>query len=239
MKLSRYTFNGSGTPYDQGSNAIDVLGSYQELSTSTKGNATAKENIESETEGFRGSAIKNGGYYIGRYEARDGTTDAVRTRSTSDTNQITVRSNNYVYNLVTQPQAASLSQGMYNDGNFESDLMNSYAWDTAIVFLQECDNRENKTIPYSRQNSLNTDLAEKGTNETENEDVICNVFDMASNCYEWTTEGHSGGTDEDTPCVFRGGFYTYIKADGTVERRYYATMNDDSSTSSFRPILYL
>ncbi len=46
---------------------------------------------------------------------------------------------------------------MYSDSNFESDLMNSYAWDTAIVFLQKFDNRANKASlkPYSRQNSLN------------------------------------------------------------------------------------
>ena len=177
VKLSRYTFEDDGTPIDQASNVIYDY--YQELNTG-KGNTTAKENIESEEEGFRKSAITNGGYYIGRYEARTATQ---RTNKTDQETQITVKPDEYVYNYVTQPQAADLSRNMYSDSNFESDLVNSYAWDTAIDFLQKCDDRADKTNPYSMQNSLNTgSLASKGTNGTGTEDVICNVYDMASNC---------------------------------------------------------
>ncbi len=50
--------------------------------------------------------------------------------------QITVKPDKYVYNYTTQLQAAELSRGMYNDSNFESDLMNSYAWDTAMYFYK-------------------------------------------------------------------------------------------------------
>ena len=47
----------------------------------------------------------------------------------------------YVYNYVTQQQAADLSRNMYDSTkSFTSDLMNSYAWDTATLFLQECGN---------------------------------------------------------------------------------------------------
>ena len=205
IKLSRYTFDDSGIATDQGNNAI-VIGSYncQELNTGN-GNTTAKENIESEETGFRKSAIENGGYYIGRYEARDGVTTSARGSSTSDTNQLVCTASNYVYNNVTQDQAAERSQGMYaENSNFTSDLMNSYAWDTAIDFLQKCDNRTDKTTPYSRQNSLNTSLATQGTNNLETKDQICNIFDMASNCGEWTTETCSSA---DFPCVNRGDNY--------------------------------
>ena len=229
ITLSRYTFDSSGTPTDQGSN---IINSYiQELNTG-KGNTTAKENIESETEGFRGSAIKNGGYYIGRYEARTATE---RGAETDPETQITVKPDEFVYNYVTQLQAADLSRNMYNDGNFESDLVNSYAWDTAIDFLQKCDDRTDKTKPYSRQNSLNTgSVASKGTNGTGTEDVICNVYDMASNCYEWTTETYSYAS---SPCVNRGGYYN--------NSIYYTAGRNVSSTSNsndynaFRPLLYL
>ena len=83
--------------------------------------------------------------------------------------KLTVKGDEFVYNWVTQAQAANLSRNMYNDSNFTSDLINSYAWDTTIVFLQECDDRKDKTIPYSRQNSVNNSLANRGTNnEDEN-----------------------------------------------------------------------
>ena len=234
IKLSRYTFDNSGIATDQGNNAI-VSDSYnfQELNTGN-GNTTAKENIESEETGFRKSAIENGGYYIGRYEAR---TTTFRTAGTDDSGLtlVTVKANDYVYNYVTQPQAASLSQGMYaENSNFTSDLMNSYAWDTAIDFLQKCDNRTDKTTPYSRQNSLNTSLATQGTNNLETKDQICNIFDMASNCYELTTETYSRAN---YPCVSRGGFY--------FDSSFYTALRIGGSASgsndvvAFRPLLYL
>ncbi len=160
--------------------------------------------------------------------------------SSSKTNQIVCTANNYVYNYITQPKAAELSRGMYSsDSNFESDLMNSYAWDTAVVFLQKFDNRANKASlkPYSRQTSLNDSLASQGTNnlsEGSKQDVICNVYDMASNCWEWTTETFS---DSNLPCASRGGGYGYSN--------YYTSDRNDGITSyssdhvSFRSLLYM
>ena len=235
IKLSRYTFDNSGIATDQGNNAI-VSGSfnYQELNTGN-GNTTAKENIESEETGFRKSAIENGGYYIGRYEARDGVTTSARTSSTSDTNQLVCTASNFVYNNVTQPKAASLSQGMYaENSNFTSDLVNSYAWDTAIDFLQKCDNRTDKTTPYSRQTTVNSTLATQGTNNLETKDQICNIFDMASNCFEWTTETNSFATYS---CVVRGGDYFNSKYYATG--RYGFSWFNSTADLAFRPLLYL
>ena len=201
IKLSRYTFDDNGQETDQGDKVI-LNGSYnyQELATSDKGNTTAK-NLEE----FKTKASK--GYYMGRYEARDKDTTEARSSSTNDTNQLVCTADNYVYNYVTQPQAANLSRNMYSNSNFESDLMNSYAWDTAIIFLQKFDNRENKTEttkPYSRQNSLNTSLATQGTNKLSTQDKICNIFDMASNTFEWSTEAFSL---DSWPYIMRGGDY--------------------------------
>ena len=243
IKLSRYTFadDNVGTPTDKGSaeieNSYNSNYKHTEVNTSTNGNKTAKENIESEESGFRKSAKDNHGYYIGRYEARDKSATSARTSSSVETNQLVCTANNYVYNYITQPKAAELSRGMYSDSNFESDLMNSYAWDTAIVFLQKFDNRANKTKPYSRQTSLNSSLASQGTNsleDTSKQDVICNVYDMASNCWEWTTETCS---DSFYPCTNRGGVY--------YGSGYYTSTRGSSTTSvsndgiSFRSLLYM
>ncbi len=221
ITLSRYTFDFDGTPTDQGTNIIESY--YQELSTSTYGNTVAKD-----IEGFIESAEENGGYYLGRYEARTATS---RTSSGDDLTQITEKPDEYVYNYVTQPQAASLSQGMYSDSNFESDLVNSYAWDTAIVFIQECSGDSN----YSMRSSLNdVSLATQGTNNLNRQDVVCNIYDMASNCFEWTTETFS---DASYPCVHRGGFYENLT--------FYTYERVSTSTSlstdyiAFRPLLYL
>ena len=235
IELNRYIFDENGKETKQGSNIIEKY--WSEINTSTYGNITAKENIESEESGFRKSAKDNHGYYIGRYEAR---TNTQRTSKTPDDKltQITTKTNDYVYNYVTQQQAATLSRKMYSGTPFESDLMNSYAWDTATLFLQTFDNRTiaNKKV-YSLQDSLNTgNLASQGTNKlnVNNQDIICNVWDMASNCWEWSTETFS---NSDYPCTIRGGDYIY--SDNYKGHRSNLTIPNGSPNGSFRPILYL
>ncbi len=229
INLERYTFAEDGAPTAQGEKVINSY--FQELATSNYGNTVAKD-----IEAFKTSAVKNGGYYIGRYEARTATK---RTSSGTALTAVTVKPNDYVYNYITQPQAATQCRNMYNSNtsSFTSDLINSYAWDTATLFLQEFDNRSSKPKVYSWQNSLNTNFAEKGTNHLSNtaqQDKICNIWDMASNNIEWTTETstHSIG-----PCGLRGGYY-YNSEDYT-SYRYHNSTTDTNIIHSFRPSLYL
>ena len=231
INLDRYTFAGDGTPTAQGDKAINTY--WLELATSTYRNTTAKD-----INAFKTNTVKNGGYYIGRYEARTATQ---RLGSASPT-PVTVKPNDYVYNWITQPEAAIQSRAMYNKDtcSFTSDLMNSYAYDTAIVFLQEFDNRTSKPKVYSMQTSLNTNLAERGTNKLANpaeQDKICNIWDIANNAWEWTTET---STYSDGPCVNRGG-----RSDGDSSSPYSPSIRSCRLVSyiynydSFRPILYL
>ena len=235
ITLGRYVFNAdeSGSvntelsktePGDQLKTSSSASNYFIEgLKDSTTSNTHAKD-----IEDFKNKVTNTThGYYIGRYESRKNGT------------QVTVKASDTVYNNITQPDAATVSRGMYSsDSNFESDLMNSYAWDTAIVFLQKFDNRANKASlkPYSRQNSLNTSLASQGTNnlEVSKQDVICNVYDMASNCREWTTETYS---DSSFPCTLRGGFY-YNSYDYTSSRSLYLTSGSVDGIS-FRSLLYM
>ena len=229
IKLSRYKFEENGEtpleePIDKGQDMISDA--FKEVNIGN-GNATAKENIETEEEGFRKSVIENGGYYIGRYEAR---TDIERNNKEDKLTQISEEPNDFVYNFVTQLQASELSRNMYSNSGFESDLINSYAWDTAILFIQTCS--ENKG--YSLQKSLNSTLATKGTNNEELKDEVCNIFDMASNCWEWSTET---SYVQGNPCVNRGGFYW----EGLNFASYRAPNFPEHPLKgySFRPIIYL
>ena len=105
--------------------------------------------------------------------------------------------------------------------------MNSYAWDTATLFLQTFGGN-NK---YSRQNSSNNgSLATTGTDN----DKQCNVYDMASNVREWTTETYSNSDD---PCSSRGGSYFYSGA--CTSGRYSNSTSDSYSYIGFRPLLFL
>ena len=223
-----------------GTTAIITLGRYDFDATTGKESAYSGSYIEEDTNDastlkkwgntiaknitkFKNSVATNGGYYIGRYEARTAT---ARNAAGNALTQITEKGTDQVYNYVTQQQAAERAQGMYTSNNFTSDLMNSYAWDTAITFIQNCTDKTN----YATQNSLNTSLSQTGTTN----DNPCNIFDMASNVLEWTTETSSNSND---PRVLRGGScnssnnYTSVRGiDLTSNSNYHM---------GFRPLLYL
>ena len=219
IELNRYTFDSNGTPTAQGEKAITENNiNYQELETSNKGNIVAKSITN-----FKTSVTTNGGCYIGRYEAR---TSTARNKENDTLTQITVKGTDKVYNWVTQIQAASQSQNMYNSTKFTSDLMNSYAWDTATLFLQTC----GTNTKYSIKTSVNSTLSQTGTSD----DKQCNIFDMASNLREWTTETSS---NSNSPCVNRGGSY-YNSGHYTSYHNLYITSQSGIGLG-FRPILYL
>ena len=238
IELNRYTFDSNGKETKQGTNKID---NYYTEDTAANHDNNYKNTIAKNIDDFKIKTKSSHGYYIGRYEARDKDSTAERTSSSSTTNQLVCTADNYVYNNVTQSQAATLSRGMYTGTLFESDLINSYAWDTATLFLQTFDNRTNKDSlkKYSRQTSLNTyndGLATQGTNKLEASkiDKICNVYDMASNCFEWSTETCSYS---DYPCTIRGGHYN--DSSGYTSNRNFITATFSISSVSFRPLLYL
>ena len=172
IKLSRYTFANDGTPTDQGDNIINSY--YQELATSNYGNATAKD-----IEKFKTSANSNHGYYIGRYEA--GKTD--------NDGFMVCKSGQEVWNYITQPKASEVSRNMYgSEAKVTSDLINSYAWDTAIVFIQKCGTESNSSTysyTYGQSSTSTSEPQTTGTNilkATSKVDKQCNIFDMAGNC---------------------------------------------------------
>ena len=224
IALGRYSFtqNSDGTI-----TTSEYSGSYTEDTTANH-NSDYKNAIAKDIEKFKTSANSNHGYYIGRYEA-------------GVNGFMVCKSGKGVWNWVTQYEASELSRDMYgSEAKVTSDLINSYAWDTAIVFIQKCGTESNSST-YSKTDGLSSTGTNgpqtTGTNilkVTSKVDKQCNIFDMAGNCREWTTEtcSHSVG-----PCVYRGGCYDFSNI--------YTIYRYDSNTSyanrrdSFRPLLYL
>ena len=247
IELGRYDFtkNSDGTI-----TTSEYSGSYTEDTTashnSSRGNAIAKD-----IEKFKTSANSNHGYYIGRYEA--GVVDYNSSVSTSNSNnetnwtgytgdniKLVCKKEQQVWNYVTQNKASELSRDMYkSEAKVTSDLINSYAWDTAIVFIQKCGTESNSsTYSYTSGLSSSSTFAPQttGTNilkATNKIDKQCNIFDMAGNCFEWTTETSSSSSN---PCVIRGGAY-YLSNSCTSSRGIVTSYAD--SYNSFRPLLYL
>ena len=228
IALGRYSFtkNSDGTVTTSEFSDRD----YTEDTTASH-NSNYKNAIAKDIEAFETSANSNHGYYIGRYEAG----------KTGDNGFVVCKSGQKVWNNVTQPKASEVSRNMYgSEAKVTSDLINSYAWDTAIVFIQKCGTESNSSTYSDTVGQSSTSASAPkitGTNilnATKKVDKQCNIFDMAGNCREWTTEtcSHSVG-----PCVYRGGCYDFSNI--------YTIYRYDSNTSyanrrdSFRPLLYL
>ena len=227
IELSRYTFGSNGTPTNQDSNSY-----FEEEPRETGTNNAVAKNINE----FISKTNVAGGFWIGRYEART-TSSTARSSSSDPLTAVTEKPEYSVYNYIKQTDASAKAIAMYDENDyFQSDLINSYAWDTATLFLQEYDNRTGSNFTkYSWQNSINKgSLLATGTVSETNKDKICNVYDMASNCYEWTTETSSNSP---YPCVKRGGYCN--------DSDYYTSLRISSSTTnaygynSFRPVLYV
>lgn len=140
ITLGRYEFDSntgalkSNTPAQVASvenytKAVTISDRYQELSTFRAGNTATDSTAENATARnlaeFISTSLSNGGYYIARFEA------------SGTASKITSKYNQTVLGNITQPNAAKAAREMYgevkenNELIYASDLVNSYAWDTA------------------------------------------------------------------------------------------------------------
>ena len=184
----------------------------EEVATSTTYDNTKAKDIE----GFKTKAKTNGGYYLARYEASEGSDNKVKSKSAE------------VWDHIEQPEAATKAREMYTSTSFESDLVNSYAWDTAIVFIQTYSGDSD----YSKEvgPTFSSSLVNTGTNG----DKRCNIYDMASNTSEWTTETC---TDSGYSGTFRGSYCNSSDSYSAYRGNY--DTSDNNFYLSFRPLLYV
>ena len=215
--------------------AVTISEYYQELSVSREGNdeegSTGQNATARNLEEFISTTLANGGYYIARFEA------------SGKEAQIESKYNQSVLGDIDQTKAAKASRLMYGDrAEYASDLVNSYVWDTTIVFIQTYSGIPN----YASQNKGGVTLEKTGISS----DKYCNIWDISGNACEWTTEYSTKFTDTTYwPCVYRGGGAEIFGGNiiGLASDRGYLYCNVYSSSGgvaprmnmSFRPILYI
>ena len=183
------------------------------------------------------------GFYIGRYEAGDKeNTEAKTLRSSNDvTKTVTIKAGQAPYNYVTRTQAKSLAENFGTQQNYNTSLktklVSSYAWDTAIAFMQKSVSDYGTSSPqgnYSNTTFTYTDITGATKTKAKSSSVlalttvlvptgqttpVCNIYDMGGNVWEWTTESCSLASG---PYALRGGYYgiifAYDPAGGRVSR---------------------
>lgn len=217
----------SVTEYDK---AVSIkVTNHQELPSS---NSTGVNKKAKDLEGFIRNTLVNGGYYIARYEAsyRDG----VKPYSIPSEG-INYKTPKNIWTSLSQIAASAASQAMYDENsNFVSDLVNSYSWDTAIIFIQTYSDKSN----YASQFSKNTTKANTGVRTDGTTDKVCNIYDMSSNLGELNTEYCGEGVERPAYAItFRGGNYRVLSYKA-ADRLNGRNISLPDGSVGFRPLLY-
>ena len=125
----------------------------------------------------------------------------------NDSETLVCKAGKTVYNI-SQPDSSTACKNMYNNGadgynsnTFSSDLINSYAWDTAIIFIQTFGGDEARDY-YNQNNSTSY------TTTGGNGDEYCNINDMSGNAEEYLTETFS--YHNSSHYTTRGGYYSSL-----------------------------
>ena len=195
--LARRTFTSSG--------ANEVIG--DELIEPYMYGEGDKRSVASEMiETFKTSVSTYGGFYIGRYEQGIGNVCKAGVET---------------YVNATRDEANMQAIAMYSENSYvKSELISSYAWDTALNFICQTNSEGYilATISSSSYGNMGTGNPTK-TGEYR-EDKYSNICDFLGNKYEWTTEYYDSGGDT----VFRGaschesGYYAAVRVGGYNNR---------------------
>ena len=213
----------------------DASVTYSDADTANGINADVSKEIVAQIKAEKASVAQYGGYYIGRYEVgKNGDTAVVKYNQTP-------------YAEITWSTAYGLAKKIITNSEVTSYLCSSYAWDTAVNFIQNNstaknyatsmtgfngnwnsqevkDPSENVIKPAGTSQQLNTGLTTQ----------FCNIFDMGGNEVEFTTELNPGTSET---VVLRGGDYNY----GIVPAGYRSDINSGyaSIVVGFRATLFL
>ncbi len=224
--LGRYTFETDGTPtlvqgIDKCKENIDAVTIY---STSTAWCYETLINTDyvspaNYLEEFINRTQINGGYYLARYEASKGKDGKAKSKA-----------NEMPWVSITEKEAVIESAKMYTNNNFLSDIVNSYAWDTAILFIQIYSG-ENQ---YSRKYCSNSTILETGLSQ----DQVCNINDISGNCFEWSTEvSRIGNGTTGRKSIVRGGQVGSTRSYSGV--RNGPTMYASYNIGTFRILIFI
>lgn len=168
---------------------------------------------------FKESVEKYGGFYIARYET-----------GKDENGNLVIQEGYTPLTNITRDEALEQAINFYNNEFVVSSLINSYAWDTTLQYI------DNTLNGYYHDNSLT------GTGKIEltgnSGDEACGIFDLQGNVREWTTEYSSNGYyTYSSSAVVRGGYYK--DSSYCASSRYYNAEDVSNENTGYRIIMYL
>lgn len=177
---------------------------FSEIDTANGINKEVTDEIVKQINAEKASVEKYGGYYIGRYETG------------IENNEAVIKPNVEAKTNLKWRNAYDLAKGIGGGTEATTYLCSSYAWDTAINFIQN-----NGTTNYAtsrddfNENWKDREVKDKNGNiikpvgqairlKTGLTTSKSNIYDMGGNVAEFTTELNPNSSE---PAVLRGGNY--------------------------------
>mgnify|MGYP000838864201 FL=1 len=212
----------------------DASVTYSDADTANGINADVSKEIVAQIKAEKTSVAKYGGYYIGRYEVgKNGDTAVVKYNQTP-------------YASITWSTAYGLAKKIITNSEATSYLCSSYAWDTAVNFIQNNSTAKNYATsiegfngnwnPQAVKDPSGNVIKPAGTSQQLNTGLttqFCNIFDMGGNEAEFTTELNPGTSET---VVLRGGYYGN---DGPAGDRWDTGSGGAYINHGFRATLFL
>ena len=212
----------------------DASVTYSDADTANGINADVSKEIVAQIKAEKTSVAKYGGYYIGRYEVgKNGDTAVVKYNQTP-------------YASITWSTAYGLAKKIITNSEATSYLCSSYAWDTAVNFIQNNSTAKNYATsiegfngnwnPQAVKDPSGNVIKPAGTSQQLNTGLttqFCNIFDMGGNEAEFTTELNPGTSET---VVLRGGNYGN---NGPAGYRWDVSSGHAGIAHGFRATLFL
>ena len=207
------------------------------------GDDTLPNGITDET----ADVVKYGGFYIGRYEAgvpeNQSSIDG-KSESTSNVKGVPVsKKDAIVWTYIDNTNAKASAESMIKNEYVQTGLITGKAWDTTCHWIKDSLRSINASanLTDSRyygnyKNSLVPANENSGTKRTagfsENWKTK-NIYDLAGNVWEWTSEAYN------SLLISRGGSCSCGGSDYPVSYRNYIGASYIADSIGFRPRLYI
>ena len=177
--------------------------------------------------------VKYGGFYIGRYEA------GIPKGDTSSSNKIGIpvsKKDATVWTNINYTNAKASAENMISNEYVQTGLLTGKAWDTICHWIKSDDELKDSRTYGNYNDSLAPANENSGTKRTAgfNENwKVKNIYDLAGNVWEWTSEAYSSIS------ISRGGSYDYGGSDFPVSCRDRDSASGANGVTGFRLRLYI